>query len=167
MRPPKRLTVQVDSREKIPFLFPATTSWGEGKNARLVPVHVEVCTLDAGDYRLAEYPTSCVIERKGTASELWTNLFSKDSERQARAFARLSEAADHAYLFLHAPPHDLIVESTRVPDPAALVHRMAYCIGRFGLHLVILPTSHSAASTRLAGTLALNILVGHAEHTDE
>jgi len=156
------LTVQVDDREKKPFLFPATLRVWTGKSSRLVRVTVEKVRFDVGDYRLKEAPGLCVIERKGTAEELYRNLMDpKDSPRQARAFSRLARGSRFPYLLVETAASALLSMTDRTPEPERFLQRLSSATSRFGLHLILLPQTRTSASLRVAGTFALHLMVGH------
>jgi hypothetical protein len=89
---PSRITVQVDSREQYPLLFPSSFVLYPPLVAKQQRVFVatETLALDAGDYRLKEYEEGGIVERKGSILELAKNFFDpKDRVRQAKAFAKL------------------------------------------------------------------------------
>jgi len=158
----KTLTVEVDSREKIPLIFPATFDvWSSGK-PRVVRVKTEVVCLDAGDYRLKSMPGRAVVERKGTVRELCNNLLGTDQQRQGRAFRKLAASAEFPYLFLHTTATALLGKNEWNPEPDRLVQKLAYALGKFRLSLVVVPLTTTAISRRLVGNIVLNLLVGHA-----
>jgi len=136
----KEVTVQIDTREKQPFVFPATvTVWVKNK-----PQMLRVRT-----------------ERVKLAAELAQNLLSGDQYRQGRAFRKLRESCSHPYLFLHTAAISLLGSSAFNPEPERLVQKLAWAVDKFGLHLVIVPLTSSVASRRLVGKVALNLMLGH------
>ena len=84
---PTSITVEVDTREQIPIRFPSTIKIVHPEKPLerlLIKVKTKKVKLDCGDYRLAEYPNCCVIERKAGQRELLKNIFNpKDAVRQA------------------------------------------------------------------------------------
>jgi len=157
----KEVTVQIDTREKQPFVFPATvTVWVKNK-PQMLRVRTERVKLAAGDYRLKEAQDKGVIERKGSVRELAQNLLSGDQYRQGRAFRKLRESCSHPYLFLHTAAISLLGSSAFNPEPERLVQKLAWAVDKFGLHLVIVPLASSVASRRLVGKVALNLMLGH------
>ncbi len=163
---PSSLIVEVDTRERDPFLFPGTVELWVNDRPRIVSVETVRTKLDAGDYRLAEARDQCVIERKGSLREVWSNLFSKDSSRQLRAFGRLAHSSRSPYLFLQVAPAEWLTPTAYVPSPQRLLARLSRCLDRFGLSLCQVSPSNAAASLRVAGTLALILMAGHAGFTD-
>lgn len=164
---PPTVTVQVDDREKRPFLFPSTIRIWSGASSRLVRVSVEKVRLNIGDYRLKEAPGLCVIERKGSAEELYRNLMDPtDSRRQARAFSRLARGSRFPYLLVETAASALLSVTDRTPEPERFLQRLCTVTSRFGLHLVVLPSTRVSASMRIAGTFALHLMIGHMMSTE-
>jgi len=157
----KTLTVLVDSREKRPLLFPSTLKVWTRNKGQLVQVETRVAKLDAGDYLLEGHEGKAVIERKGSVRELAQNLLSGDQRRQGRAFRRLAESCKHPYLFLHTTATSMLGRNEWNEDPDRLIQKLAWVLDKFGFHFMLVPLTSSAASRRLVGTVALNLLVGH------
>lgn len=159
----KTLTVVIDSREKRPLVFPATLEVWTRNKAERVQVQTETAKLDAGDYLLKGFEDRAVVERKGSVRELAQNLLTRDQLRQGRAFRRLADACEHPYLFLHTTATSLLSANQYNSEPDRLVQKLAWALDKFGLHFILVPLTSSVASRRLVGTIALNLLVGHAE----
>jgi hypothetical protein len=159
---PRSVTVEIDTREKRPLLFPETvTVWWTGKPT-LITVATARVKLDAGDYRLREWPNACVIERKGSIEELSRNLLDpKDSPRQGRSFGRLAASSRFPYLLIHAAPSSLMLSTTGCPHPELLVQRLTECLGRFGLNLLVIGQTSTSAALRVTGTMMLHLMLGH------
>ena len=71
---PSEITIQVDTREQFPLLFPAIIQIGHPElTYKKIPIAVktERVKLDCGDYRLKEYPTDCIVERKASQLEIY------------------------------------------------------------------------------------------------
>ncbi len=71
---PTLVTVQIDTREKYPLLFPDIVKIANPERSYLMlPIQVvtQHIKLDSGDYRLKEYPTDCIIERKASQLEIF------------------------------------------------------------------------------------------------
>ena len=161
---PSAVTVQVDDREKLPLLFPATVRVWTGQKSRLVRVSVERVRLNCGDYRLKEAPRLCLVERKGSAEELYRNLMDpEDSRRQARAFSRLARGARYPYLLVETAASTLLCRTPRTPEPERFLQRLSRVLSQFGLHLMLLPQTSTSASRRVAGTLVIQLALGHLE----
>lgn len=166
-RIPRTITVQIDSRERYPVLFPANVRISDPctlGHKLLVKVKTEVIKLDTGDYRLKEYPDCCVIERKGAQRELFKNLFNqRDMIRSAKAFRRLS-AVEYPYLLLEVSPASLL--STRhVPfglQPELLCERLVGVIAKYNLNTLWTGKSNSASARRDLGTVLIHLMLGYA-----
>lgn len=154
----------MDSREKLPLLFPANVKVWDGDTCRIVTVKTERVALDAGDYRLAEAPTLCVVERKGSARELYNNLLSSDSTRQARAFGRLRDSSQFPFLLVQTAASGLLTQSEHTPEPERLLQCLARCLSRYGLQLLLMPQTSTSASLRVAGSFILQLMIGHMIH---
>ncbi len=164
---PKVVTVQVDSRERYPVLFPSSVRLSDpcAKNKKVtVKLNVEVIKLDTGDYRLKEYPNCCVIERKGSQRELFKNLFNqRDMIRTAKALRRLS-GVQYPYLLLEVSPAALLNKRT-APfglNPETLCERLAGVITKYDLRTVWTAKSSSAPARRDLGTCLVHLMLGHA-----
>lgn len=86
--------IAVDTREQRPWSF----------DKRSTCLGTTVKKLDTGDYSLVGLENKFVIERKGSPSELATNLF---DERFHRELDRL-DAFEDAYVFLEFLAEDLV-----------------------------------------------------------
>jgi len=164
---PTQITVQIDTQEKIPMLFPSIIQVGHPElTYRMLPVAVETekIKLDFGDYRLKEYPTLCVIERKATQLELYKNLNdSLDRIRQAKAFRRLSSSCNHPYLLVEASPSELLSKNPRIKQPELVCHRLAMAIAKYDLRALFIPwKSRTPETRRKVGTLMLHLMLGYA-----
>ena len=99
---PSSVTVNVDSRERVPPRFPETT-WVHPRQSGtpfLVRVAVRRIRMATGDYSLADFEDVMLIEKKGTSDELWQNFMSPDRERALAALDRLSIACSRPVLWL-------------------------------------------------------------------
>ena len=166
---PAEVTMQVDTREKFPVLFPSTVriSHPERKYRQLVvAVKMERVKLDYGDYRLKEYPNCCVVERKATQRELFKNILnSKDSVRQAKSFRKLS-TCEHPYLLIEASASELLRESSDIHvDPEIFVHNLTLVIAKYGFSVLWIPWRRSnAAVRRKLGTLMVHLMLSYGIH---
>jgi hypothetical protein len=176
---PTTLTVVVDSREKIPILFPATLTWCPDRSAKTQEIIVKTRTdkLFAGDYCL-EFPEgtyhdrTCTVERKGSASEIYNNLFTKDWDRCSRAFRRLSQIRSSVNPW--SSSHYLLVEPSlakirkweqdnSMPD-GIMLDRLAHVASLFDLHLWMAPGYSMPAARRRLGELMIRLMLGHIFH---
>jgi hypothetical protein len=165
---PAEVTVQIDTREKYPMLFPETVKIGHPElSYKAVPIFVkqERVALPFGDYRLKEYPDICVFERKASQLELFKNLMeSSDRIRQAKAFRKLMCGCKAPYLLIEASPAELLGTGT-VKHPEVLCNRLSLAIAKYGLSALFLPwKSRSPDTRRKVGTFMVHIMLGHALH---
>lgn len=162
---PNLVTVQIDSREQIPLLFPDIIQVGDPEltyNSLPVAVKVEKVKLDFGDYRLKEYPDICVVERKASQLELYKNLNeSHDRIRQAKAFRKLTSGCKYPYIMVEATPGELLSTNQRVKKPELVCHRLALAIAKYDLRLLFIPwKSRNSDTRRKVGTLLLHLMLG-------
>ena len=164
---PSKITVQIDTQEKFPILFPEMIFIAHPEiSFKQIPVAVAKAriALPFGDYRLAEYPNMCVFERKASQLELFKNLTeSHDRIRQAKAFRKLACGCKSPYLLIEASPSELLAVGERVKNPEVLCNRLALAIAKYNLNVVFLPwKSRNASTRRKMGTLMLHIMLGKA-----
>jgi hypothetical protein len=162
---PNVVTIQIDTREQVPMLFPATIRVGHPEITHLdlpVAVNSERIALPFGDYRLAEYPDLCVVERKASQLELYKNLNeSHDRIRQAKAFRKLMCGCKYPYLMVEASPAELLSDDPRIKQPELVCHRLALAVAKYGLHLWMVPwKSKDSNARRKVGTLMLHLMLG-------
>ena len=164
---PAEVTVEVDSMEQYPILFPDMVKIAHPERSYLtLPIQVgtERIRLDAGDYRLKEYPKDCIIERKASQLEIFKNLEDHlDRIRQAKAFRRLSGACKHPTLLCEASASELLSVSSRVKNPEVVAHRLSLAIARYNFNVIFAPwKSRSSAVRRKVGTLLVHLMLGYA-----
>ena len=164
---PMEITVQIDTREQYPLLFPAIIQIGHPElTYKMIPIAVkqERVKLDCGDYRLKEYPEDCIIERKASQLEIYKNLNeSLDRIRQAKAFRRLIASCRHPVLLVEASPQELLGNDLKIQNPEIVPHRLSLAIAKYGFHVIFLPwKSRCAATRRKAGHLLLHLMMGYA-----
>ena len=161
---PTSITVEVDTREQIPIRFPSTIKIVHPEKPMerlLIKVKTKKITLDCGDYRLAEYPECCVIERKAGQRELLKNIFNpKDAVRQAKSFRKLS-AVEHPYILLELSPEDVLRYTEHVRDPEALMHKMSMVFVKYGFHVLWIPwrARKSTCSRRQLGVFLAHLML--------
>lgn len=163
---PAEITIQVDTREQYPLLFPEIIQIGHPElTHKMIPiaVTVEKIKLECGDYMLKEYPTDCIVERKAAQLEIFKNLNeSLDRIRQAKAFRRLVASCNHPVLLVEASPQELLGKDPRIKNPEIVAHRLSLAIAKYGFHVIFLPwKSRCAATRRKAGHLLLHIMMGY------
>ncbi|HEC61694.1 MAG TPA: hypothetical protein ENI27_05505 [bacterium] len=162
---PPIITMQIDTREQLPLLFPSTIRIPHpermGKDL-VIEIKTQRIKLPYGDYRLAEFPECCVIERKGSARELNTNLLSPiDAIRQAKAFRRLS-TCEHPCLFIEASPNGLWTATKYIRDPQRLLASLTMVVAKYGFQLIWLPWIHKGpAGRREAGGILAHLMLAY------
>jgi len=163
---PAEITIQEDTREQYPLLFPAMIQIGHPElTYKMIPIAVkhERIKLDCGDYRFKEYPAECIVERKASQLEIWKNLNdSHDRIRQAKAFRKLVASCAHPILLVEASPQELLSNDPHIKNPELVAHRLALAIAKYGFHTVFLPWKSRCSSTRRkAGTFLLHLMMGY------
>ena len=163
---PTEITIQVDTREQFPLLFPEIIQIGHPElTYKMIPIVVktERIKLDCGDYRLKEYPAECIVERKASQLEIWKNLNdSHDRVRQAKAFRKLVASCAHPILLVEASPQELFSNDLRIKNPELVPHRLSLAIAKYGFHVIFLPWKSRCATTRRkAGHLLLHLMMGY------
>ncbi len=163
---PAEITIQEDTREQFPLLFPEIIQIGHPElTYKKIPIAVkhERIKLDCGDYRLKEYPRDCIVERKASQLEIWKNLNeSHDRIRQAKAFRKLVASCEHPVLLVEASPQELFRDDPHIKNPELVAHRLSLAIAKYGFHVMFLPwKSRCAATRRKAGHLILHLMMGY------
>jgi hypothetical protein len=163
---PAEITIQVDTREQYPLLFPAIIQIGHPElTYKMIPIAVkhERIKLNCGDYRLKEYPAECIVERKASQLEIFKNLNdSHDRIRQAKAFRKLVASCEHPVLLVEASPQELLGNNPHIKNPEIVAHRLSLAIAKYGFHVIFLPwKSRCGATRRKAGHLLLHIMMGY------
>lgn len=163
---PTVITIQVDTREQYPLLFPAMIQIGDPElTYKMIPIAVktERIKLDCGDYVLKEYPRECIAERKASQLEIYKNLNdSHDRIRQAKAFRKLVASCNHPLLLVEASPGELLGNNPRIKNPEIVAHRLSLAIAKYGFQVIFLPwKSRSSDTRRKAGHLLLHIMMGY------
>jgi hypothetical protein len=155
----------IDSREKCPILFPPMIELPVTPQRTItVPLTTSRQKLDSGDYSLTidglSYAETVVIERKGSLLELASNLMGgTDTDRQHRAFDRLSRSCAYPTLLIEVPLHDFLV-----PKPGhtlslpLLFHRLVVASLHYNLRLLWVPKPQSLTARRLLGNFILSYL---------
>lgn len=162
---PNLITVQVDTREQIPLLFPSMIQIGHPEltfRNVLIAVQIEKIKLDFGDYRLKEYPTMCVVERKASQLEIFKNINdSQDRIRQAKAFRKLATGCRYPYLLVEASPAELLSSNPLVKQPELICHRLAIAIAKYKFQALFIPwKSRNPGIRRKVGTFLTHLMLG-------
>lgn len=162
---PSVITVQIDTREQIPLLFPAMVSIGHPElTYKNIPIAVQVerVKLDFGDYRLKEYPTICVVERKASQLEIYKNMNeSLDRIRQAKAFRKLTSGCKYPYLLVEASPAELLSTNPHIKQPELVCHRLAIAIAKYKFQALFIPWKcRSPIVRRKVGTFLTHLMLG-------
>ena len=164
MKPPSTITILIDSRERIPLLFPKSVKWHPDRSGKshLILVKEKVVTLPAGDYTLEGYDDESVVERKGSVREVLGNLFTKDRRRSVAAFQRLIEACEHPYLLLDFSLSEMFTVTEHVPNPMLVLDTLLADAGNLGVTLLWGGNCKPATSRRRLGEVVLRLLLSHA-----
>ena len=162
---PNKVTVQIDTREQLPMLFPSSIKIGHPElTYRELPIAVEVERekLDFGDYRLKEFPKCCVIERKASQLELFKNLNdSKDRIRQAKSFRKLASGCKFPYLLVEASATALLSPNPHIKNKELVIHRLSLAIAKYGFQALFVPwRSRNPRARRTVGTLMVHLMLG-------
>lgn len=169
---PDALHVAVDSRERLPLLFPLYLDWeptpGEHHRFRLKTESLE---LAAGDYCLLDFPTLVGIERKYSTREIHTNLFTLDRARALAAFARMKYYTNR-YLMLDCSIADFL--STRswenrvgkesfavTVDPGQICDRLFFVCASLGIQLWFPGKCYTMQTRRRLGEAAVRMMLAH------
>jgi hypothetical protein len=163
---PNCITIQIDTREQYPLLFPEIIKIGDPElTYKMIPIAVktERVKLNCGDYMLKEYPRECIAERKASQLEIYKNLNeSYDRIRQAKAFRKLVASCKHPLLLIEASPGELLGNNPRIKNPEIVAHRLSLAIAKYGFSVVFLPwKSRNSDTRRKAGHLLLHIMMGY------
>lgn len=162
---PDKVTVQIDTREQIRMMFPATVKIGHPElTYKEIPIAVEteVVKLEMGDYRLKEFPEHCIIERKASQLELYKNLNdSEDRVRQAKAFRKLKAGCRFPCLLIEASPAALLANSPNIKQPELVAHRLSLAIAKYGFQTLFIPwKARNPDVRRKIGTLMVHLMLG-------
>jgi len=157
---PKSVTIQIDTREQAPLIFPAMLDsypLGRLHRFRLLVEHIK---LDAGDYSLKETPESVGIERKASMEELCKNFCTKDWRRQRKALERFTEAYAKPYILIEMSPRQLTTQSshTKIP-PGKMLTRFFTACSDFHLRPLVVGAATSVTSRFAVGQLAAHLLI--------
>ena len=165
VRVPNKVTVEVDSREHYPLLFPANIRYFyEDGRAKLIKIVTVRKQLKIGDYRMKEFPEGCLVERKGAARELGTNLFSRDKRRCISAIRRLAGACRRPVLLCDFSMSDLYRDDKGLLA-GMVVSGLTRLVAEYRLTLLMLGRcKRSTARTNLGATVVHLMLAEGLRH---
>jgi hypothetical protein len=115
--------------------------------------------IPAGDYCFKGYSSDCLVERKGSTSEIWKNLFSKDRVRFHKAWKKFVESTAHPVLLLDMPvAGSFIPHPEYSPAPRKAFDFLLRKAARDGVTVLWLPTASSVAGARRCGEIVLRTM---------
>ena len=167
-----KVQIAVDTREKIPLLFPKSILWRPDrapKSEQEVQIIPSPRIMDAGDYclwKVDDYLTPpeqrCTIERKGRVRELDGNLCSKDWKRAAKAFGKLGQLPGVKYVLVEASLSQFeAYEKREGLESGLILDRLIQVTSRLGLRLLFVPGAGSASARRRLGAFVARLMLGH------
>lgn len=165
--------VQVDAREQrplpiphwLPILLPGDRT---GTRTTTIELVSERVVLDAGDYRLAEAPHACIVERKGSLRELAGNCLTGDRERFRRALQRLRNDTPAPYVIVEGTPASLLRDRT-VERPFVALDAALRTFAEFRIPVLYHATA-TVGSHAALGEFVVRLLLAHAltaDHEEE
>ena len=161
-RIPKSLTVDVDDREKYPILFPRSMKYFDKfRKPHLIQLIIRKQRLRFGDYRLACDPRGCVVERKGSVSELANNLLTKDRPRTLRALHRLVKECRTPVLVLDIRLSDFFLNprTPHQPPPSITICELFRVLQDLGIHLFIPGACKGTIIRRCLGEALVHLML--------
>ena len=160
---PRKLTVAIDTREKIPILFPSTIRVKDPRTRKPYLIHIETkkIKLNTGDYCLLEYPKCCIIERKASQSELFGNFETQDSIRQGKALIRLEKECTDPIIMIEASPTELLTCNKYIKSPDLFVSNLLCQIYKLkkrgkGIEIMWITTGKAPTRRRKVGEFLLH-----------
>lgn len=166
-RVPSKLNMLIDTREKIPILFPATLRYYTSLSDRshhLVHVRTTRRKLRTGDYYLDGHRSVTIWERKAGAEEIHNNILGKQRKRFLESLDRLQAATRHPYLLIDSSPAQMLRHSEWATNPTLVINALyRECVTR-GIAVWWIGNA-GARSTRIAmGTVLLHAMLTHIVH---
>ncbi len=156
MSVPQKVCVVRDDREKFPILFPAHVRYfTPDRRPHLIHIVPKVKRLPEGDYLLDEAPAGCIVERKGSIQELYSNLIGQDRMRAVSAFRRLSTSCSRPILLLDLSLGDFYRDIPGLPAPGHILSELLRTIRPLGIELLTVgPCKGSNIRTQLGSFIA-------------
>lgn len=163
----REFVLLVDEREKRPLPIPEfitmwdpSTSW-ERPSTHRVRIHKVSAHLKTADYALSGYENKCLVERKGSLTELHSNLLTSTGRRRFVAeLKRLRSETEHPLLLLEGSPHTLKAVSHPV-NPDIVRDQLLTVLHEYGIAFHMIPTE-SPTARRAAGEWLVATLIAHA-----
>lgn len=161
---PNVITVLIDSRERIPLLFPSWIDYHGDRtlHSNLMQVKTKVVTLPAGDYTLEGYEAISIIETKRSLRELHNNVCTEWT-RASKALSRLSKACKYPYVVWEMNCPDLMRKSKYVEDPPLVIDRWLQAITRLNLRLMWVGKHDYPGPRRKLGEQLVRLMLAHIE----
>lgn len=161
---PRTITVLIDSRERVPLLFPLNLEYHSGPRSRrrIIEVKTKVCTMLEGDYAIAGLERHCLIERKGSLRELHQNLMTRDRGRFLKAVQRMVDATRVPYLLLDMSPADMFRASKHVENPYRVFDCLTQVVAQYGLRMWYAGNCKHHMARRNLGSQVLRVILAHA-----
>ncbi len=156
--------IVVDSREKIPLLFPSYLSVrnralpAESQATQMVRLHTVKRELKTGDYVL-EGSNGAAVERKKDLDELAGNLATGPGRRRfLDCLRRLSSEFRRPWILLEGDP--LSLQKVKGPgvNPSAVRDLLLESVIEYNVGLMVLP-SHTASHRRAVAEWVASILI--------
>lgn len=152
--------IEIDTRERVPLVFPAHIATSRGLDPTTVALTSSRETLTSVDYRLSSHPTACVIERKGSIHEICTNL---TSPKRRPAFVlecqRLRAQCSHPILLFEGDPNSLLTQrGPQQQHPSYLLSLLLDLLFSYRITPLFL-RSDSLPSRRAVGEVAALCLI--------
>lgn len=165
MKPPKNIVVCIDSREKLPLLFPETVRWTDPASRKAYLVHVATVRkqLSEGDYCMMTPDGSpevvALIERKGSVREICNNFLSSDYPRALAAFRRMAAATPNPILLIDCNIADFFPgDSHRIEPETALCHLLMLAQD-YHIQVIFGGACRSASRRRKTGAFVVHLLL--------
>lgn len=160
---PKKVTVLVDSREKLPLIFPENVRVAarRDRTPQLIRVTTQSERLETGDYTLRGTASRVIVERKGSFGELSQNLMTKDRARAFAALTRLAAETTNPYLLLDMGGPHLWTPNEYCGDTGLVFDELFRVLGTLRIRPLFWGFPQTLGGRRAAGELALRLLIYH------
>lgn len=136
---PRRLRVAVDTAEKKPWPFPKSLCFRDTS----IRVEVERVPLYAGDYQIAlggqSHTESTIVERKGSISELYKNVFTADRRRFLAALDKLVSSTKRPVIALNFKVTQVFTPTPLVREPEKVLDKLYEYAAERGIPIMWLP----------------------------
>lgn len=157
MKPPNKLVIQYDKREKRRIRFPEQIEWKDHRgNAKLFEIEVEKAQLETFDYIIEGYSHITGIEKKGSWREIRQNTCTSDGRRFSRCLKRMSQCK-YPYLLLTFDP---LTPDPYAGLPWAAYDRLCRALHHNNIRLIMLP-AQAPAEKKTAGRILIHTMWNH------